>query len=240
MALVAGVDGCPAGWIAVLRDMAAARPARVVVTSRFADLLALGPAAIAVDMPIGLPERIGPGGRGPETALRPHLGARQSSVFSVPSRAAVYAPDYREACVLAAATSDPPRKVSKQAFFLFPKIREIDELLRADGALHGRVFESHPEGVFMTLNGGAALSEPKKVKGRCWPAGMALRRTLLSGAGIGPDLLGMAPPRGAGEDDLLDAIACSVTAGRIVRGEARSFPERPGVDAFGLPVAIWA
>lgn len=240
MAQVAGVDGCPAGWIAVLRDTAGTQPARVVVTSRFADLLDLEPATIAVDMPIGLPERIGPGGRGPETALRPHLGARQSSVFSVPSRAAVYAPDYREACDLAAATSDPPRKVSKQAFFLFPKIREIDGLLREDEALRQRVFESHPEGVFMTLNGGNALTEPKKVKGRCWPAGMALRRTLLAGAGIGPDLLGMPTPHGAGEDDLLDAIACSVTAGRIARGEARSFPERPGMDAFGLSVAIWA
>ncbi|WP_293860377.1 DUF429 domain-containing protein [uncultured Alsobacter sp.] len=240
MALVAGVDGCPAGWIAVLRDTAVAGSERVVVTSRFADLIEAGPAVIAVDMPIGLPDRIGPGGRGPETALRPHLGERQSSVFSVPSRSAVYAMDYREACTLAAATSDPPRKVSKQAFFLFPKIREIDGLLLARADLRGRVFESHPEGVFMTLNDGMALSEPKKVKGKCWPDGMALRRRLLAKAGVDAALLAMPTPRGAGEDDLLDAVACSVTAGRILRGEARSFPERPGIDAFGLPVAIWA
>lgn len=240
MALVAGVDGCPAGWIAVLRDTAGGAPAKVVVTPRFTDLVALDPAVIAVDMPIGLPERIGPGGRGPETALRPHLGDRQSSVFSVPSRAAVYAADYGEACRLAAATSDPPRKVSKQAFFLFPKIREIDGLLRAEEGLRRRIFESHPEGVFMTLNAGMALPEPKKVKGRCWPPGMALRRTLLAASGVTDDLLAVPTPRGAGEDDLLDAIACSVTAGRILRGEARSFPDAPGSDAFGLPVAIWA
>jgi predicted RNase H-like nuclease len=240
MALVAGVDGCPAGWIAVLRDTAGAAPARIVVTPRFADLVALDPAVIAVDMPIGLPERIGPGGRGPETALRPHLGDRQSSVFSVPSRSAVYASDYSEACALAAATSDPPRKVSKQAFFLFPKIREIDALMRERANLRGRVFESHPEGVFMTLNGGAALTEPKKVKGKCWPLGMSLRRSLLSAAGIPDELLAEQVPRGAGEDDLLDALACSVTAARILRGQARSFPEAPGVDGHGLPVAIWA
>ena len=181
MALVAGVDGCPAGWIAVLRDTAVAGSERVVVTSRFADLIEAGPAVIAVDMPIGLPDRIGPGGRGPETALRPHLGERQSSVFSVPSRSAVYAMDYREACTLAAATSDPPRKVSKQAFFLFPKIREIDGLLLARADLRGRVFESHPEGVFMTLNDGMALSEPKKVKGR--PAGSCAGRPAVSPKG---------------------------------------------------------
>jgi predicted RNase H-like nuclease len=47
-------------------------------------------AVIAVDMPIGLPDFTARGGRGPETLVRPLLGERQSSVFSIPSRAAVY------------------------------------------------------------------------------------------------------------------------------------------------------
>jgi predicted RNase H-like nuclease len=77
------------------------------------------------------------------------LGARQSSVFSVPSRAALEAGDYREACGIALATSDPPRKVSRQLFMLVPKIREVDTWLHDHMADAGRVFEVHPEVAFL-------------------------------------------------------------------------------------------
>src|SRR5262245_11778228 len=129
---LAGVDGCTGGWVVVLVRPHSAET-RVRIERRFADILAAPerPAIVAVDMPIGLPARVGIGGRPAENAVRPPLGARQSSVFSVPSRAAIYATDYREACDLAQTTSDPPRKVSKQLFNIMPKIREVDEALRA-------------------------------------------------------------------------------------------------------------
>ncbi len=232
-----GVDGCHGGYVAAIDD---GRGGRIAVFARFAEILALDAAAvIAVDMPIGLPEAIGPGGRAPEKLVRPLLGARQSSVFAVPARAAVEASDYRAACALARAASDPPRQVSKQCFHLFPKIREIDAVLRADPALVGRVHESHPEVAFMRLNGEAPLSEPKKVKSRPYPPGLALRRALLARAGIAAALLD-ARPRGAGPDDVLDALACLTVARRIIAGTARSFPDPPGRDAHGLPIAIWA
>ncbi|MCP8938679.1 DUF429 domain-containing protein [Alsobacter sp. SYSU M60028] len=238
---VAGVDGCPAGWIVALARLDGAAEPRIAVVPTFADVLAAAPscAAIAVDMPIGLPERIGPGGRGPERALRPLLGARQSSVFAVPSRRAVFEADYRAACAAALATSDPPRMVSKQCYFLFPKIREVDTALRADPTLPARLFESHPEGVFMMLNGGP-LAHPKKVKSRPFAEGLAERRALLARAGLPPGLLAAPPPRGAGPDDLLDAFACAVAARRIARGEARRFPDNPERDAHGLPMVIHA
>ena len=45
------------------------------------------------------------------------------------SRSAVLAEDYRAACAAALATSDPPRKIARQAFMLFPKVRELDALM---------------------------------------------------------------------------------------------------------------
>ncbi|MGN6537765.1 MAG: DUF429 domain-containing protein, partial [Mesorhizobium sp.] len=51
--------------------------------------------------------------------------------------------------------------------------------------------------------------------------------------------LDQAPPRGAAAEDLLDAAAMFVIAGRIARREARPVPEPPGTDRFGIPVAIW-
>ena len=238
---LAGVDGCRNGWItAFVRPGVDVQTPRVFTT--FADVLAAPerPAVVAVDMPIGLPQSAGPGGRAAENAVRPLLGARQSSVFSVPSRAALAALDYREACRIALATSDPPRKVSRQLFMLAPKIREVDSCLRADASSAARVFEVHPELAFWRLNGERALGEPKKVKSRPCEAGLALRRRLLVGAGLPAAIVEAAPPKGAGPDDLIDALACVTIAQRIHEGLARPFPDPPERDAFDLPMAIWA
>jgi predicted RNase H-like nuclease len=237
---LAGIDGCRAGWVvALVRPQGDEVQLRVV--PQFSDAVALGhPQLIAVDMPIGLPDRIGPGGRGPEQAVRPLLGGRQSSVFTVPSRAAVYAADYREACRIALATSDPPRMVSKQLHMIAPKIREVDGLLRADAGLARRVFEVHPEVAFWRLNGERALGEPKKVKGVPYEPGLRLRRGLLMAAGLSAAVVAMTPPPGAAADDVVDALACAAIARRLHTGLAHPFPGTPGRDAHGLPIAIWA
>jgi predicted RNase H-like nuclease len=238
---LAGVDGCRAGWVAALvRPQGGEVEVRVV--PRFADVLGASqvPAIVAVDIPIGLPERVGHGGRAAENAVRPLLGPRQSAVFSVPSRAALASEDYREACRIALATSDPPRKVSKQLFMIAPKIREVDACLRACALGPARVFEVHPELAFWRLNGGRALAEPQKVKGRCYEPGLALRRRLLLDAGLPAAAVNGHPPRGAGPDDLLDALACVAIVRRLHAGLARPFPDPYARDAFGLPMAIWA
>src|SRR6476646_6039199 len=156
----AGVDGCRRGWVAAFAQ-AVGGDVRVRIVARFADVLAApeAPSVVAVDIPIGLPARVGYGGRAAENAVRPLLGARQSSVFSVPSRAALVAEDYREACRIALETSNPPRMVSKQLFMIAPKIREVDGCLLADTAARARVFEVHPELAFWRLNGGGALDQ---------------------------------------------------------------------------------
>jgi predicted RNase H-like nuclease len=240
-AWLAGVDGCAGGWI-VAFVRAERGEVRLRIVRRFADALSAPerPIVVAVDMPIGLPERVGIGGRAAENAVRPLLGARQSSVFSVPSRAAIYAADYGEACRIAAATSDPSRKVSKQLFNIAPKIREVDEALRAAPDATGQVFEVHPELAFWRLNGGRALTEPKKVKSKPYEPGLALRRGLLIAAGLPADVVHALPQKGAASDDLLDALACAAIARRLHAGTAQPFPNPPPRDAFGLAMAIWA
>jgi len=271
--VLVGADGCKAGWIAVRRNPGSTprnlgstprnpgstrrnpgSAPSVEIFASFAALLAAIPddAVVAVDMPIGLPAFSSKGGRGPEALVRPLLGARQSSVFSIPSRAALYADTsdfttieawyaaHRRASEVARATSDPPRGVSIQAFGIFSKIREIDALLIARPDLRGRVFESHPEVAFCRLNGDRAMQLPKKIKGSVNPAGMAERKALLYRHGCGIDFLDQAPPRGAAADDFLDAAVMMLIAGRIASGKARPFPNPPLADGFGIPVAIWA
>src|SRR5215469_13331786 len=245
---VAGVDGCRAGWIAVF-----VRPqsgeVRLRVVPRFVEVTAAreAPAIIAVDIPIGLPEQAGRGGRTADTVARSLLGARKSSVFSVPSRRAVFAEvgpfdgqqsryaAHQRACAVARETSAPPRSITIFAFAIFSKIREVDAVLRSDRSLHGRVHETHPELAFWRLNGARPLASAKKTE-----AGLALRRRLLIEAGLAPAIVNGAPPKGAGPDDLLDTLACAAIAARIHRGLARPVPDPPECDACGLPMAIWA
>lgn len=251
MSNCAGVDGCKAGWVAVIRRSVGAVEAAVFTD--FAALLDALPddAIVAVDMPIGLPERAGHGGRGPEALVRRHLGQRQSSVFSIPSRAAVHAEPgpfagieewyaaHRRASAVARATSKPPRGVSIQAFGIFSKIREIDALMIARPALRTRVIESHPEVAFWRLNDGHPMTLPKKVKGRINVPGMVERKALLARCGLPEAFVSAPPPRGAAADDFLDACAMLLIAERHARGEAVPFPDPPLADAYGIPIAIW-
>jgi len=242
--IVAGVDGCPGGWIAIVGDPDDPGAAGVHVVSAFSAICDLpdAPATIAVDMPIGLPDRLEGPGRACEVAVRRLLGERQSSVFTTPARLAVMQEDYRRACEEAAARSTPPRKVSRQTFALFPRIREIDALLRSRPDLRARVFETHPEVCFAAMNADQPARLPKKIRGRPNPAGLAERLELLARAGLPPSLLERVRrlPARAAMDDFLDACACFWTAGRLARGIARCWPEEPPRDAFGLEMAIRA
>ena len=233
MTPVVGVDGCPGGWIAVRWGETVSHH----LCRSFAEVLAMDAAVIAVDMPIGFPQG---SGRVAEREVRQRLGERQSSVFSVPSRAAVMCADYRESCAANLASSDPPKKVSKQIFHIFPKMREIDALITPE--LQSRIVEVHPELAFWAMNGEAPLPLPKKVKSAPHAPGLDLRRDLLVRAGFP---LGQLPPASyrradVGADDLIDACACAWSGRRILEGRAVSFPADPPLDARGLRMAISA
>ncbi|MEP9368811.1 DUF429 domain-containing protein [Xanthobacter sp. VNH20] len=250
----AGFDGCPGGWVRALWDgRGTLELARIAWLE---DSFSGDPpfACAAIDIPIGLPGRVGAGGRAPERLVRPLLGMRQSSVFSVPSRAAVTAGIgegaatgqeeralYAAACAAALATSDPPRAVSKQCFHIFPKIAEADRLLRARPELRSRLVECHPEVSFRAMQG-HALAEPKKVKSAPHAPGIALRIGLLADAGLPIEALTASTARmlRVGLDDLVDASACAWTAWRVAHGAALSFPDPPDHDPFGLPISIRA
>lgn len=231
MSAVIGVDGCPGGWIAVRWADSLTHH----LCSNFADVLALDAAVIAVDMPIGFPEQ---SGRAVEREVRALLGVRQSSVFSVPSRAAIECMDYRQSCAANLLHSDPPKKVSKQIFHIFPKMREIDAVMTPD--LQAWVFEVHPELAFWAMNGEAPLPLPKKVKSQPHRPGLDLRRDLLIAAGFPLHALPPAAYRRSdvGADDLLDACAAAWSARRIRDGRSLRFPTAPPLDARGLRMEI--
>lgn len=131
--------------------------------------------------------------------------------------------------------SDPPAGVTFQAFSIFPKIAEIDSILRGSEALRLRVFESHPEVAFCVLNVGQEMQHAKRTR-----LGEDERKAVLVAHGYERRFLDQPPPSGAKVDDFLDAACMMLVAGRIRRGEADSFPDPPYRDAYGIPVAIRA
>ncbi|MEM8663600.1 MAG: DUF429 domain-containing protein [Pseudomonadota bacterium] len=233
---VHGVDGCKGGWAVVCINADGPLAPTVHFQHELGPLVAAGE-VIAIDIPVGLPDTITGPGRAAEQAVRPLLGARQSSVFSMPSRRAIFAPDYGEACKVAAATSTPPRKVSKQAYEIFAKVREMDALM--DAKTQASVFECHAEVAFWRLNGERPMPTAKRVKGVPLREGLAARIALLARHGYSVDFFN-APPRGVPLIDMVDAAAIALIARRCAAGTETPFPDPPDVDGRGLRVAIWA
>jgi predicted RNase H-like nuclease len=136
-----GADGCRGGWIGISEDMATHDLSWGV--SPTLDALAATSMAsiIALDVPIGLPDR---GSRKCDVAARKLLGVgRASSVFPAPIRPLLEATSHVEACSIREAVEG--KRISIQTWAIISKILEVDTAMRASSDLRKRVREVHPE-----------------------------------------------------------------------------------------------
>jgi predicted RNase H-like nuclease len=225
---VLGVDACKRGWIAVAVEDAVTG---AYFAEDFPGLIARaqadGPlAVVAVDMPIGLPDR---GHRKADVLARAEIGPLWASVFMTPVREALLAADHATASSINRKLAG--QGISIQAFGLKPKLLEVERWARATAI---RVVEVHPEVCFARLAG-----TPLTARKSSW-AGAEQRRALLADAGI--RLTGGLGPAGAsaGVDDVLDAGAAAWAARQVLLGDARPIPDPPETFADGWPCAIWA
>ncbi|GAB5521877.1 MAG: DUF429 domain-containing protein [Rhodothermales bacterium] len=228
---LAGVDGCKSGWFVVLWEPTN-QVVRWRVVEQTTDLFDLPeqPAALVIDMVIGLPEQAQRGGRACDRAARKLLGwPRSSSIFSPPCRAALACMTYPEALAVNRALSPEHIGISKEAFHLFPKIRALDACWPQPG-----VYEGHPELSFYALNGNAPMPASKHK-----PEGRAQRHMLLLDAGFDAIDEALAHrTKGVKPDDVLDAFAVCWSARRVAQGTAVSLPAPSPVDALGRPMAV--
>lgn len=229
-----GVDGCRGGWLVA---RAVAEPFGLVgvtvhpdLAEVIADVSARRTRLVAVDMPIGLPDR---GRRACDDQARAALGPRRASVFPAPVRAALGAQDHADAVRRSRAVDG--RGLSVQTWGLIPRIAELDERLAAAPVwVRSRVVESHPELALATL-AGAPMRHPKRtVAGR--RERLAVLRRWASRAWTQPS----AVPRGAAADDVLDAIALAVRAAQWLGDGPPPVELGDGsLDARGHPMRIW-
>ncbi len=229
-----GVDGCRAGWVCAGWD---GRHWVLVLISALEDLLPLlAPSAIVcIDMPIGLSEN---GVRACDQAARRQLGPRASSVFPAPPRLAL------EEAAYADINSESKRRfgrgVSKQAFYLLPKIRELESVLSRPDASALNWYETHPELCFAALNDGVPMPHNKKSEaGRS--ERLAVLASVLTGAAVMSvyDSFAAEVPRAHCQlDDIVDALVCGVVA-NVDDAERRFVPDEPTeCDARGVSMRI--
>jgi predicted RNase H-like nuclease len=231
-----GIDGCRGGWVVAASDERLSE-LKFTLVDDLEPLVARaagGRALIAIDMPIGLSDD---GPRACDREARRLLGRpRASSVFPAPCRAALAAASYRRACGLSRRALGVALTI--ECFNILPKIRQLDATMTP--ARQAFVREVHPELVFALLSRrGRGLAEPKRTA-----AGERLRLRLLRTVAPRFDpraVRARLGPARVARDDIVDAVACVVAAGRIARGEAVVLPAGTAVrDGRGLRMEIVA
>ena len=221
---VIGLDGFRRGWVAVTID---GDRRTIDFVDDIAWLSTQACDRAAIDIPIGLSDD---GVRACDSLARKKLAPHGSRVFSG-ARRWLWQDFTDPDAANREATTRNQKRVSRQLWHLGPKIMQVDAFVRLHVDIDIR--ETHPELVFLRLNGGEPL--PSKHD----DAGLALRRRLLLADGF-VDLDDWLAARrfvtGAKRDDVLDACAAAIAARDLAGNVPESPPSR---DAFGFPMQIW-
>jgi predicted RNase H-like nuclease len=231
--VVVGVDGCKGGWVIVEWNVDTGT-ITLDVLSNFGLVLEKYPEgtadAIAIDIPIGLIECA----RQCDVEAKAVLNCRKPSVFPAPDPRVVCVPDYQEARL--ASTELCGKSISAQAFGIFPKVCEVNELMTP--GLQNRVIEIHPEVSFWAMNGFEEICPPKRTGPGYMERWNVLREHLDLQADAWKTLHGGV--KRAQHDDVLDAMAAAWTARRwaVHPREAGRFPAVEERDAKGLRAEI--
>ena len=207
----------------------------MVPDGRAVGLLAEAADSVLIDIPIGLADA-GPDGRLCDREARQLLGrGRAASVFSAPARRTLAATGYAHALELNRAATG--RGLSIQAWGIVPKIREIDTLLHGSTALRGVLRECHPELCFWALHGKQAMQHNKKKREGQQERLVVLEHYFPQCHALLDHAAGAFLRRQVARDDIIDAMACAVTA-KLGDGTYRTVPSGPPLDGQGLPMEI--
>ncbi|MEX0994704.1 MAG: DUF429 domain-containing protein [Balneolaceae bacterium] len=229
----AGIDGCKAGWILISFDRNQSGY-KILRTNQELEEVFSEFDRIFIDIPIGLNEEEYT--RECDELLRKKLGAEYaSSVFSPPIRPALNAPTYVEANMQSYEYTG--KKLSVQAWNITPKVKIVDKLLREEKSWQDKVLESHPELLFMNLNGGMIYQKKNTKKGLKHRLDLVAAQENIA-AKFFREIKEEFRRNEVEEDDLVDAMALAFAAKKSEEKEIKTLPENPPADSKGLTMAV--
>lgn len=193
-----------------------------------------GDSLLLIDMPIGLPDT--GGFRSCDRWARHVLGPRRSSVFAPPPRFLLHATDYATANRQHRAQHPEGKGLSKQSFYILPKIAELDRWLQAHDSRGQRGLEAHPELAFCSLNSGRPMHHSKRSEAGYAERMAVLRRHEPDAAAVVARARAAYPRNQLANDDILDALALALL-GRF-HDRLRVFPDPPPRDTAGRPMQM--
>jgi predicted RNase H-like nuclease len=159
-----GVDGCKNGWAAVWLDE---KGVGIQVYPHLEQLWRDHSSTrfILIDIPIGLVDVTDQSrDRECDRQARKLHGRKAASLFSAPCRPSLYEADYEHASQKNFRITG--KKLSKQSYYLIPKIKEVDEFLSQTPLAQSKIRESHPELCFRALSGFQDLDSKKTINGQ--------------------------------------------------------------------------
>ena len=238
-----GVDGCRGGWFGVFLAVDGEKKCewKIGIFKTFPCLIDFikkeyNPAEflILVDIPIGLKagnNRL----RLSDLEARKILKTRKSSIFPVPCREAAYAENYEKACEINEKLTG--KRISKQAWNILPKIRDLDNLLIEKEVLREKIKEVSPEVCFQAL-AGLPMKYSKKT-----PEGFFERKEVVkSFFQFSDELIETAlfkyKRQELAKDDILDALVAAITAKYGYISGFEYTPFEPETDSKGLKIQL--
>lgn len=237
MAKYVGLDWASKGWFGVIL-----RDDNSWETDHFPTIWSLwkhhsDASRILIDIPIGLPST---SRRACDVEAKRALDQQGRSVFYTPIRDAVYEQNLDNA---KERNEEVGYSIQNQAWGIVPRIREVDEFFDMNPGARDRVFETHPELCFYSLNGQETVPRKKTEEG------IDRRKSLIADEHSEAESiyeeacdLYLAPEYASflrAKDDILDAVVAAVTARRPM-SELTRLPEGddPPRDARGLPMQM--
>ena len=224
--LIAGIDGSKGGWACVSGYSDDIKNTNFDIFNNFEEILEKKFNLVLVDMPIGLDKKLSKGGRVVDREARGMLLKNKSSIFNPPSRMALNAEEYQIANKI---NKNFGMGLSKQSWFLFKKIKEVDNFLKIK--TRPKIFESHPELIFQVMKGAGV--ETKKSTHE----GLMERINLLIMNGFDKKFIDKLINKKNSfykNDDLIDSCALFWSAIRASKDKEIKIPEKIIKDDNGI------
>ena len=215
---VFGIDGCRYGWVVAEEQPRGELNFKLIENLNYLERISQKGIA-GIDIPLAVHEK---GFRMADAEARTLLKSRASTIFSPPAKETLLSKNYTEACEINESICG--KKISKQSWFLFSKIKEARTIFCQEKKKL-KLYEVHPELSFMAMNDMKVIELGKKTH-----EGFKLRYKLLKKFFPKFDFEKIRANFKKGDvanDDILDAIAVLWSTQKIIANMASYVPKKP-------------